>query len=337
LSAVLLGASSPKKRSLSNALSIELGQGGSMKQTLGRLREFIRYGHTHQKALYVTAFAVLVIFVLGLVFLLPHADHTSVQAGLTIVAEILGVLLGALLLVVERLVDQGQQAAQLLRTAYKEYYDLVKAHLEEIDTACNRLIDLAKGGKIKLDAPTFVGPHSVPSKTKYRDVIGNLIALANAMDSLGYDEAETTLDDLGFDQSQRDHILFGRGLSAVYDRAEFLKIVEDALDYMVLSEWCSHEISDLAIEILRKYMQGGVDRALSHLERSRSVLRSRSLAAGLFVLTSTILGSVMTLFGATDSTVGTPVYMWIVALITTGFLLSILVTLLLVDKIFVTP
>jgi len=40
----------------------------------------------------------------------------------------------------------------------------------------------------------------------------------------------------------------------------------------------------------------------------------------------------MTLFGITDKTMMIPVYTWIVASVVTGFMLSVLLTLLLMEK-----
>jgi hypothetical protein len=298
-----------------------------------RFGRFIRHGHTYRKAIYAAGCVSLAISGLGLALLLPQADHTSVQAGLTTIAGILGVLLGSVLVVVVLLVEQGRESEQFLRGIYHQYHELLESNLEHIDESRQRLTELVRSGEIRLNESVFVGADGEASTTEYCDVLSSLFALTYALRPAAYDTLEATLNDLGFDQDQRDKILFGEGISAAYDPVGFMRLAGDALDAIALPKWCGEDAADLAYEIMRRHMVEGVDGALSRLDRSRTVLKSSTLAADIVLLTSTTLGAVMALFGATIDIVSIPVYMWIVTLIVAGFAMSVVLTLLLMEKI----
>ena len=301
-----------------------------------RFKEFVRHGHAYKKAIYVAAFVTIVILGLGLAFLLPNADSTSVQAGLTIIAELLGVLLGGVLVVVVLLVERVQQAEELLRGAYQKYRRLIESSLEQVDAGRQQLIEQVKSGEIQLNDPLFIRPSGIPSKTKFRDVIGNLFALTVAMRLHLFEECEDELDALGYSKDEKDEFIIHKGLVADYHPpAYFLELIKDAFDLSCMAPYCSSKVSHLASEIYEGYIQDGVDKALSQLHRSQNVLRSKTLAAAITLLTLTTIGAVMTLFGITDKTVTMPVYTWVIVLVMTGFMLSVLLTLLLIEKMLV--
>lgn len=308
-----------------------------MKHCFAELKEFMRYGQIHQKAICLAALVGLVIFLFGLTYSLPIADHTSAQAGLSLVAGVLGVLLGAVLLVVERLIDQSQQAKSLLRAAYHKYYDLIEDHIEEIDVAREDLINLSDTNQIALDAPVYKEPEGISVKTTYCDVVSNMLVLSFVMDTVGLEEFEEILNKMGLGKKDKDRLLFGRGVSGQYDRAKFLRVVEDALYYPAIAQWCSEKLADLSQKILEGYLQEGVSEALEQLERSRNVLRSRSLGIAIFLLASTMTAAVMALFGTTESTIVSPTHTWLIIIIVTSFFLCLLITLILVEKIFGRP
>jgi hypothetical protein len=112
-----------------------------------------RFEHPCTKAASLTAFMAVVLWALALIFLLPHADHTSIQAGLTIIAEILGVLLGAILVVVGFLTEQGRQAEDLLVSASQKYRALLEEHLEEINAERQGLVKSVKAGRFNSMIP----------------------------------------------------------------------------------------------------------------------------------------------------------------------------------------
>lgn len=305
-----------------------------MRIYFARFKHFLRYGHPYRKAAYFAGFALLLIFGIGCVLSLPHADSASAQAGLTIIAQILGVLLGAVLVIVVLLVEQGQRSEELLRGAYLTYRRTIESNLLSVDKARQQLVHLIEKGEIKLDDPIVVGPDGVPLRRKYRDVIGSLIALKITLRKDTLEENEKLLADLGFTEDQQGQYLYGKGILADYDPARFLSLVSDALDLNCLSPCCTNDVSDLAAEVFREYSRDGIDQALSQFETSRQFLRSKSLSAGITVIAATMAAAVISLFGTTTKTVVYPEVLWVLALIITGFVLSILFTLLLIDKIF---
>jgi hypothetical protein len=302
-----------------------------MRDYSERFKRFVHSIHSYRRATFVTAFLTIIVFGLGLTYLLPNADSASVQAGLTVIAEILGVLLGAVLVVVVLLIEQGHQAEELLRRAFPKYRRLIDSHSEQIDLGRQQLIEEVKSGQIQFDDPAFLGPSGIPAPAKYRDVIANLSALALAVNGAMLDTVEQELDDLGYSEDEKSHILYGMGITADYNPVDFLRLADDALDLRYVSPY---EVSDLAIKVFEGYSHDGINKALSQFTRSQSVLRSIFLAATIAILTLTTVGATLTLFGITDETVIVPFYIRIVAFIVMGFVISVLLALFLIEKMF---
>jgi hypothetical protein len=166
----------------------------------GRLKRFIRYGHPYKKAMYVASLGMAAILLFTLRFLLPRADAASVQGGLTIIAEILGVLLGAVLIVVGLLVEQRLQAEEHLRGILQNYRSLIQSKRGSLESGRRQLVERVKEGKIQLDEPVFVGPSGTPSSTTFRDIIGALSSLASVHSKMSptreFEKVEGDLKDL---------------------------------------------------------------------------------------------------------------------------------------------
>jgi tyrosine-protein phosphatase YwqE len=292
-----------------------------MKLYLNNIQEFIKYGHPYKKGVYFAIFILVIIAAVGIFSSLRHADATSIQAGLTIVAEILGVLLGAVLIIVVLLTEQGQRAEEQLRGTYSKYRRKIETNTATIEKARKQLMKLVKEQKIQLDEH-ITAPGDIRLDTKFRDVIGNLIGLSIVINTRRFDYYEKMLVDLGFKEAERSEILFGKATLANYDPAHFLKLVEDALDVPCLAQWCSDDVSDFASDIFQEFSQEGISSAISHFERSRKVLRSKSLAASMaFIVASTAL-AVVTLFGITEQAL-TQSSIIIVAIVMVGFFMVV--------------
>lgn len=97
----------------------------------------------------MVSFELVAILLFGLVFLVPKADAGSIQAGLTIIAEILGVALGAVLVVTVLLIEQRQQAEEHLRRVLPKYRRLIQSSIDTVNAAREELVEHARGGKIQ--------------------------------------------------------------------------------------------------------------------------------------------------------------------------------------------
>ncbi len=299
-------------------------------------REFFKYAPTHRKAIYFTVFACSIMYILGLFYVFPGLDAASVRVGLSVIVGILGVLLGAILLVVERQIDHGQEGMHICKSSYPKYKELIEQHIDEIDKEGKRLIKLVKEKEINIDTPAFGGLKGIsPSKTKYRDIIGNLIVLSFILKRLDINGIEASLKDIGLSDKEVDEFEFGKGVIGAYNSAKFLKIVDDALYYPFISEWSNEKLEKLSSKILSDYNHEGIDKALEKVEGSKSIMGSKLLGFGIFMLSSTTFGSIILLFSTTKNTVSTPIYYWLVICLFTCFFVSILVTLVLLEKIFI--
>jgi hypothetical protein len=75
-----------------------------------------------------------------------------------------------------------------------------------------------------------------------------------------------------------------------------------------------------------------VDDAVVHFERSRNVLRGKLLAANLMLVISSTIAAIMAIFGTPNNADPIPSYSWAGAVMI-GFLVSVLMSLALVEKI----
>jgi hypothetical protein len=123
-----------------------------------------------------------------------------------------------------------------------------------------------------------------------------------------------------------------RSVEADTSAEEFLRLVDEALDLTGIVVYCDEQVSDLALDIYERYGRDGVTASLRRLDRARRFLRSRSFVAGLIVPTLTTVLAVLTIFGITDETVYLPIHGSIVIVVIIGFALSVILTLLLVEK-----
>ena len=296
---------------------------------LNKISDFIRHGHIYAKIVYIAATVVTVIFGLGITLVFPRADASSIQSGLTVIAEMGGVLLGVVLVIIGTLVQQEQNSNALLRDAYPRYYTLIQSHLEQVNAGRRKLVNLVRAKQIKLRDPIFP-----PLATQYSDVLGSFFGLSIVFKLTDIDEAETTLEQLGFTENDINNVLFGQGVLGDYDPQTFLNLVKGAFNILCgpLLGW--EGVGDLSSKLLVDYNREGIDDALKRLEMSRKFLKGKSLAFSITLLAATTMGAVLALFGTTATTVTNPVFLMVVVAVAVGFYLSILFTLFFMKKMF---
>lgn len=124
-----------------------------MSSYIERFRDFVRYTHPYTWATRVASLELVAILLLGLVFLVPKPDAGSIQAGLTIIAEILGVALGAVLVVTVLLIEQRLQAEEHLRRVLPKYRRLIESSIDTVNAAREELVERVRGGKIQRANP----------------------------------------------------------------------------------------------------------------------------------------------------------------------------------------
>jgi tyrosine-protein phosphatase YwqE len=304
-----------------------------MKAHINNLQEFIKYSHPYTKGMTFSALILFIIGLVGIICLMKRADATSIQAGLTIVAEILGVLLGTVLIIVVLLIEQGQRAEELLRGSYPKYRRKIETNITTIEKAFKQLIKLIKNQTIQLDEHIIL-PNDIYLDTKYRDVVGNIIGLIISIRKKPFEYYEKILADLGFIEDEQNEILYGKGALADIDPTHFLKLVEDALDVNCLVQWCSNDVGDLASDFFEEFSHEGVNQAISHFERSRTVLRSKSLVACMVLIMASMALAVVTLFGMTEQALAETNIILLVSAILIGFFISVVLTMLLTQKMF---
>lgn len=306
-----------------------------MRAHLNNIQDFFKYGHPFKKGMTFVAFILLIIASVGTTYSLKRADAASIQAGLTIVAEILGVLLGAVLVIVVLLIEQGQRAEEQLRALYPKYRRNIETNIATIEKASRQLIKLIKQQKIRFDGHIIL-PNETYLDTKYGDVVGSLIGLIISVSKKPnlLEHYEKVLVDLSLNEEEQSEILYDKGALASYDPADFLKVVEDGLDLNCLVPLCSDDVADLAVEIFEEFSHEGVSQALSNFERSRKVLGSTILIVCMAFIIASIALSVVTLFGMTEQALAESGTILVVSCTLIGFFISIFLTLLLIQRMF---
>jgi hypothetical protein len=149
-----------------------------------------------------------------------------------------------------------------------------------------------------------------------------------------FEGIEQDLKDLGYSEDEVIHILYVRASAADTDAEEFLRLVDEALDFTCIPAYCDDQVSGFALQIYQQCERDGVPTALRRLDRARRFLKSRVFVAGLIVPMLTTVLAVLTIFGITDTTIHLPGYGSIVVAIIIGFVLSVVLALLLVEKMF---
>jgi hypothetical protein len=293
------------------------------------LKLFVRHTHPYNKALVLVNLLVVVSFVFGLVFLLPKADENSIQAGLTIIAETLGVLIGVTFVVIVLLIEQGRQAEDVLIVASQKYRDLLTKHVDEIDTERKELVTSVKRGRIQLDEPQ---PGFNP--VEHREIIYSLSQLVIVLRSELLGDVLRDLYDLGYTQEDTKDMPIAKLRTDRYP-AEFLQFVRTTLNQRFIPLWKSNVVRDLVFRVNAQYSRDGIRTALRRLEKLNSVLKSKAFAASIAVPTLTTVLAVLTVFGVTDKTIYASLYQWLIIVSMAGFALSVVLALLLVKKMLV--
>ena len=274
----------------------------------------VRYGQPFSKTAIFAIPFFLVLLIYFFWHLLPLASATSIQAGLTVVAEILGVLLGAILVIIGFLSDRLRQAETLLSEALPSYRKIIEAKRDGIVKAREKLVQGVLKTKSNWDANT----------KKY------ILALSTLSIALGADANHVSeqLDKLGFSS---DEIFEATSIALANFFVElpsnqFFRLLRDAFDYSPIPSGIgiyAPELEGYWMTIYSDMLQDGIMTTLERYEFSRNFLQSWILSITIFINIMTLLASVFTLFGVTEVSFHySSVKFWIcVSLL--GFLVSI--------------
>jgi hypothetical protein len=299
-----------------------------------RLRRSLRFAHPYTQAACVAAAGSVLLVILAALFFLPRSNAGSLQAALTIITEILGVVLGAVLVVTVLLIEQSHDSEELLRSVFKGYRARVGSAVSIVNGDRRQLVAQLRAGKIELDQAAYISPESGPSSTKYRDLLNaqsGLIMLS--LDHKGaprVGQLEHDLKALGYSEQDVISVLHVRWASAAWDPGRFLTLVDKVFDLRFLQAWASGEFLDLAMNLYEERGADGVSNALSQLERARDYLRSKTFIAGVIVPTFTILLAIAVVIGTTPETVAERYHRMLLVAVLAGFTCSLILALRLV-------
>lgn len=208
-------------------------------------------------AIYLSSALLIIVYIIGLIFYLPHADCDSIQNGFSVIAQILGVLLGVFIVLIILLIEQKQNAEKHLAAEFHNYKNLVKENFELIRESRKEIQSRINNGEFGLkDYLDY--PDGAHSHNNFQDILGNLSALEVLIEPTLSDEIENELKWIGLTESERDNFLISKAISANYDPVKLLELVEEALDVNFLAPYCSNESSDLAVKVFEEFNQKGI-------------------------------------------------------------------------------
>jgi len=268
----------------------------------------------------------------------PLSSAESIQAGMTLLAEILGVILGAVLVIVVLFIDQFRQSQGLLETASSEYRHLVITNLPLIKKARKQLIrEIPKAQKI------FEGQD--PRIQSINFVSYRKCALALSALSLGFhaEDYEVIIDDVEHvNQIEKSLDQIDKSLDEYWDidsvsidlpvnSYRFFQTLSDATDYVELDNWgVSKDAYEFAENISSELWIRGIRPALSRYKSSQEFLNSWLLASTIIMSATTLFISIFAIFGVASTSyrllsVAIPVYISIFGFLISSFLLLLLV------------
>lgn len=279
--------------------------------------------HPYSRGTLAAICIIGVVFACAAILFLPDADSESMRDALGVMAQILGVLLGAVLIVIGRFIEQRSGAELLLERWFQAYRELIEDKSHLLLEAWKGVAQEVQGGETDLDRPSFVG-----SALTYRQVLHKLATLVHAIG--GREQREPVVHKLRFDfghsNSSITHIRKA-GYRAKQEPEYFFRLLYDVFRDPAVDTY----VTELALEGLDKLRSDGITQALKQLTRSRKVLRSKTLALCVSVLAGTITAAVLAILGIADNTASN-LTVAVTLLTVKGFVLSMILTLLLIEK-----
>jgi hypothetical protein len=298
----------------------------SIQQKIERAKRYIRYRHPFEKAAFISLAIIVVLSIFAITSVFPYANSVSIHAGLTVIAEILGVLIGVLLIVIVLMIEQFRQADTILKNAMPKYFELM--------TAKSQIINLCREEMIEWVTQKEISDIDPEKDENIIRALSNMSTLSIAIDAKNEAIIWNDLLKIGFPEGEIKYIVRNRRLSVTNDAYEFLnllKIIFNSINALIMTNGKTEEIRN---EVLSGFSKEGIFDVLDRFRLSESFLRSPSLAISFSFTTIILVIAIFTIFGVSDIAINEGIIMILVNLIVVGFLLSLILTAFSVRKIF---
>lgn len=298
----------------------------SIQQKLERARRYWILGHPFEKAALISLGVLVVLLVVAITTVIPHANSVSIHAGLTVIAEILGVLIGALLIVIVLMIEQLRQADNILKNAMPKYLHLMSTKKQIIDTLRGLMIKWLSKNK-----PSGIDPET---DANIIQAISDMATLSVAIN----DDYETViwneLLDIGFPDGEITYIVRNRRMSVTHDAYEFLNLLRISFGSIQVAIMTDRNLTKVKDEVLREFSKEGIFDALDRYKMSEDFLKSTALAFSLSLTSITLVVAILAIFGTTEISIKETQTMVLVNSIIVAFLLSLIFTAFSIRKIF---
>jgi len=297
-----------------------------------RFTEFIssiRYGHPFLRIVLFASPILLTFTIFFFVWLFPLASASSIHVGLTLIAEILGVLLGSILVIIGFLIDQIHQSETLLSTFFPFYRQQIEKEVDYIINARHQIIQGLLKDKVILNERKLSEKNGIIKKS-----ISALSALSIAMEAEDRDVIWNELDEIGYSEGDIIETTWFESTLTTLTPYRFFNLLIDGLNPDIVNERCSNELIQYTEESETKMMRDGIVSAFHRYKFARAFLKSWILSVTIVFITMTLFIAIFTIFGVSETTFHNPIVLIPIYITLIGFLISIVLLPLSLMKVF---
>jgi hypothetical protein len=189
----------------------------------------------------ITLTVVLATFVLYIIFLHPHVDKNSMSSGFSVISSTLGVLLGAVLVVIILMIEQKENADIFLRHSFPKYYDYIKAKIGLIAEELNEFTnEINSNIGFCLEEVIIEERISNYNCIKFKDLTSNLSLLALILGYYNFHNFNDLLKKLGYKNDEIEGVE-KKQFNPKHYPIDFLQLVYDTFYLNILAPFSNQE------------------------------------------------------------------------------------------------
>jgi len=283
----------------------------------------------YNRSLILAGFPIFIFLVFSFTLFSPNnINLNNIRSGLTAIITILGVIIGAILVVIGFLKEKGRQKESYLEEVFAKYNSRFSNYLSVLVEERKELVDKVKRGNIQLNDPLCCDDPSIP---KYRELIKELSKLVLAKKADSYDSIENDLNDLGYTEREKSEVIGGGGVIR-YEPEEFLDSVEK-FSRIAIYYRGNKKFTQFVVNLYKDIIRDKIKERLNSSEASRRVLEGWILPLSIFFVIITAIIAISILFITKDVILDKLWFLWLIRGVMVLFSVSVIFILLLIREI----
>ncbi len=289
-----------------------------VSQSLKDLVSGIRYGHPFLRTIAIAIPILLAFLVFFVARVFPLASADSIRSALTLITEIIGVLLGAVLVIIGLSIDQVRGAETVLLSAFPKYHRKAEADKDQVVKARQQMVQGLLQNKFILEEKELAEGNTIMKKS-----VLALSSLTIGLEAEDRDSVWNQLAELGYSEGEIIETTWFESILGTLTSYRFFRLLKVGLDPNAINEWCTKELMNFSEEMETSRNRDGIIDALNRYESSRDFLGSWRLSITIVANIITLLISLFTVFGVTKTSYNYLSISVLVYISIIGFLLSI--------------